>query len=757
MQGQWVAGRVLSGLVVAWLVAAVSSARVAAEPTKKSPEPRGKSVTTLGDPTGWAANPRVALENASKDSRSGGRARGPEARRNVGRRPFTNRPARGLTPGEGGGAGFPEFCAECGVGRLACGESVSGTTGAGSCDFEGFASHVWELELEVDTSVDIAVSQSGSAEPPFLSLYDASCSFFSAGGVSGRLVRNLAAGTYFIGVDTLGDSVEPYTLEASCSEVVACSDCPVEPLACESGSVRGGFTDADCLLPGGKFFDVYQFELPEAGRVTINMRSAVVDSYVFLLNENCLQVSEADGCVDSLDACVTADLAPGSYFVVASTYESREVGAYVLDFDCRPGFDPCVDCVVDTVACDATIKGALTSSDCPLPDGRFYDLYRFDLTEGGRLTVDMRSTAVDAFLILFDENCEPFAEGDDCRETDACVVADLEPGAYFIGATTFDVGEVGSYELQTRCTVGFDPCQDCVVTPLSCGKTLASSFPRSGCRDEYLLEQDFYPFRVDEVGPVVFTVTSLSEPFLTIADASCQLLDVGGVAFRDLPDGSVVQEFSVPSLEPGGYNLHVADGLPGALTIAMRCPDIGFCRDCTVGDIDCSADMEGSLNAESCALPGGERVALWRLELLEFTNVSVTATSEAFQPSVSLLDSFCEPLFTWGNCSLQPCRQTGLFPGIYYIEVAADAPGADGAYQLSMRCEPFNPCRDCAIGEIECGQQVMAGFRETSCPGPDPSEDAGFWTFHVDEFQRVDFRVESMFRPSWKWSDPPVR
>ena len=62
------------------------------------------------------------------------------------------------------------------------------------------------------------------------------------------------------------------------------------------------------------------------------------------------------------------------------------------------------------LSCPATtLAAAITSSDCPASDGSGYDLWQFSGNAGDTITIDMRSTSFDAYLVLLDPSDVPVA------------------------------------------------------------------------------------------------------------------------------------------------------------------------------------------------------------------------------------------------------------------------------------------------------------------------------------------------------------
>ena len=115
-----------------------------------------------------------------------------------------------------------------------------------------------------------------------------------------------------------------------------------------------------------------------------------------------------------------------------------------IDFEAN-GIDPDDG---EAIAFGSSDGGSLSTSDYQFDDGTFYDVWVFHLDEDEVVRIDMESSQVDAYLLLFDENLNPIAQDDDSgAETNAQIVAELDDGCYVVAANSFDAEETGSYTL----------------------------------------------------------------------------------------------------------------------------------------------------------------------------------------------------------------------------------------------------------------------------------------------------------------------
>ena len=95
----------------------------------------------------------------------------------------------------------------------------------------------------------------------------------------------------------------------------------------------------------------------------------------------------------------------------------------------------------------ATIDGELDASDPVDLFDAHYELYRIELEGATTVQIDMESTEIDSYLVLYDANEDEIAFNDDRDDTtlDASLEVSLEPGCYIVMATSFEAGEIGAY------------------------------------------------------------------------------------------------------------------------------------------------------------------------------------------------------------------------------------------------------------------------------------------------------------------------
>ena len=103
-------------------------------------------------------------------------------------------------------------------------------------------------------------------------------------------------------------------------------------------------------------------------------------------------------------------------------------------------------------------SGRWTTEDC---DSRFRagsdaHTYRFQITQGGRVRIDLTSAEGDSYLYLLAEDGSRITDNDDgAANLDARVERDLAPGVYLVEATTVGGRKRGSADFTLSAAVSW--------------------------------------------------------------------------------------------------------------------------------------------------------------------------------------------------------------------------------------------------------------------------------------------------------------
>ena len=185
----------------------------------------------------------------------------------------------------------------------------------------------------------------------------------------------------------------------------------------------------------------YQFELEDAGRIRISLKSAHADSFLYLLDVDGNRITDNDDGGGSLDARIERELAAGNYQIEATTVGGRRQGAadFTLTINRVEGCEPQHLGSLE-LGTDLETTGTWTLDTC---GSRFVAEhpafgYTFDMTKGGRVRIDLRSTEGDPVLSLVSPTRGLISANDDGgQRRNSRIERYLETGTYLIEATTY--------------------------------------------------------------------------------------------------------------------------------------------------------------------------------------------------------------------------------------------------------------------------------------------------------------------------------
>ena len=185
---------------------------------------------------------------------------------------------------------------------------------------------------------------------------------------------------------------------------------------------------------------------------------------------------------------------------------------------------------------DATGRWTTEDCDSSFRSGSDAHTYRFEVAEGGRIRVDLRSADGDSYLYLLAEDGTRLTDNDDSGAgLDARVERDLTPGVYLVEATT--VGGRGrgaaDFSLSVSRVTGCEPTH---LGALREGEDLTASgtWSLDTCGSGFVVEHPAhrYLFDLPEDGRVVIDLMSMNgDPVLSLVSLTAGLIganDDGG-------------------------------------------------------------------------------------------------------------------------------------------------------------------------------------------------------------------------------------
>jgi plastocyanin len=261
-----------------------------------------------------------------------------------------------------------------------------------------------------------------------------------------------AAGTYYVVAQSLkDDGLGNFTVRLDTLPPVVITPPKVVTLG---ETYTGELAETDPAVDEkGSYYDLYRITARKGQRLVIEMKSGELDSYVGIgtMDGDSVKVDETDddggGEKNSrLRYTVKED---GTYIIRAQALEANSTGSYTLKISeriARPS-------TIVNVTPNTPMTGELTDSDDEADDGSYFDLYRITVRAGESVTMTMRSSAVDSYVVLgqmVDGEWNQVAFDDDGG---GGKTARLEhtfeaAGEYMIRANTVGSGSTGTYTLR---------------------------------------------------------------------------------------------------------------------------------------------------------------------------------------------------------------------------------------------------------------------------------------------------------------------
>lgn len=213
----------------------------------------------------------------------------------------------------------------------------------------------------------------------------------------------------------------------------------------------------DVRLPSGETADVYRLQGSAGTRLSLEMSSSDIDSYLLVIGPGGRHW-ENDDSGGTVNAALGFELpANGAYDIVATSYRAGETGPYELKVfdDARvvapPGQTPAAQPVSTTTGTAASRRaGSLAAGDTQLGSGELADRYNFVWQAGQRVRVSVASTEFDTYVIVVSPSGRQ-TDNDDVAAGDTNSSIDhevTETGPHRVIVTSYQPGETGSYELR---------------------------------------------------------------------------------------------------------------------------------------------------------------------------------------------------------------------------------------------------------------------------------------------------------------------
>ena len=236
------------------------------------------------------------------------------------------------------------------------------------------------------------------------------------------------------------------------------------------------------------------------------------------------------------------------------------------------GTNPCS--VVVPYTFGTTANGDLASTDCLVASAYYTDFFQTSVTPAGAYLFGESSTAVDAYLILFNQAGYAVAVNDDdfyaSPSTNSRIKALIPAGNYVVAASSLDAKDVGAYTVTSSATgTSIDNCEDVFIAR---GMSVPQALTSTDCVNSGFYSDDVYIYLL--AGQSV-TVTMTSTAF----DAYLELYNISGtnptlVGSNDNKDATTTDAQLVFTAARSDFYLVApttkASGVLGAYTLAVQ-------------------------------------------------------------------------------------------------------------------------------------------------------------------------------------------
>jgi hypothetical protein len=367
-------------------------------------------------------------------------------------------------------AGVPERVRE-----IAIGQEVADRLNSDDAQRNGRPSHVWTFRGTAGQRVQIDLVSEGL--DPVVELEDSSGIQLgrdddSGGSTNALLFHTLRySGTYRLRATAFAaGATGRYTLR------VAEAPAEVTRQIAVGQDVTDRLTPASPRMTGNRAYQVWLFDGRARQRVLIDMQSPTLDAHLILEDSAGTELTRDDDSGEGTNAAVDYVLpATGRYRIRANSYRANSFGEYTLRL-AEPAPER-----VRTIALGQEVSDRLTSADPRIPTNRPYHAWLFSGPAGLFLTVEMRSSGIDAYLILQDSNGVELAHNDDGGEGNHARLNFTLPagGTYRILANAYASNTFGEYTLRVRAGTLPSPLGDGVRGTITRGQTRSGALADS--------------------------------------------------------------------------------------------------------------------------------------------------------------------------------------------------------------------------------------------------------------------------------------
>ena len=255
--------------------------------------------------------------------------------------------------------------------------------------------------------------------------------------------------------------------------------CSVTPLACDTDR-SGTLGPGDCISDDDMTYrDIWTFRGTFGQTVTITMRSASFDSYLYLGDPSGNLVASNDNSAGEFDSIIEFTLTETGEWGIIANQVFPASGPYVLLLQCSAG----VECTpqIDDTSCGAIVASTIDITDCTR-DGLPIEFWNFTGGAGQNVavTANRLSGSGNVGLVLMHEDGTPLAD-DAADSATASLSATLSKGGTWViavlGTTALDYSMSVECPAESSC---FPSADSLCLNNNRFRVTVAASDPRTG-------------------------------------------------------------------------------------------------------------------------------------------------------------------------------------------------------------------------------------------------------------------------------------
>jgi hypothetical protein len=234
-----------------------------------------------------------------------------------------------------------------------------------------------------------------------------------------------------------------------------------------NSEVSGTLSRNDARLNDGSVYQAWTFYGTQGQMVQIDVMSDAFDAFCILQGPAGNEIARNDDGGSGLNARISVALpVTGQYRIIANTYARNQFGRYLVrltgggapapvvqpTITPAPGGGGVTAGTMGQVLRGQSVQGQLTAADARLADNTYFQAWTFYGQAGEAVTLDVASTAFDAYAVIQDMNGHVLARDDDSGgNLNARIVFTLPyTGNYRMIANTVTVGATGPYTLTVR-------------------------------------------------------------------------------------------------------------------------------------------------------------------------------------------------------------------------------------------------------------------------------------------------------------------